>query len=234
MKRLVQAACLVATAIIFSATQSRADVVIAWDVAGHGTPVETTFAASLTNANLTATGDQLSRVGITATVAANSYSSTTLNNGSFNQSNFYYTFTITPVNGQVMTLTDMAFNINGSNTGPNNGTWGYSINGGAFTLSPTFSIVCAGNNRGAWDFVDFDTTQSVEFRFWAWGLTSIGGAGANNQATLRLTNSGNNSITSGYDLLVNGTFAPVPEPSTIALIGFGMLGMLAFARRRHA
>lgn len=123
--------------------------------------------------------------------------------------------------------------MNGSNTAPRNGRWGYSLDGGVtFTLSSDYTIPYAapGSLNVVWDFADFSTTNAVQFRYWGWGPVSIAGGATNASAgTERIKD-----ISDG-DLIVNGTITQViPEPSTIGLIGLGLVGLVAFARRRHA
>ena len=226
--------CGIAAALVLLAAQASA-LILAWDVTGHGSPFDATLGASTVAANLDTTDgyDILSRVGLTGAAAGNSFSSTTWNNTStFNAANKYITFTINPLAGYQLNLTDLRAAMNGSPAAPNNGRWGYSLDGGTtFTYESDYATPTAATStlNNVFDFTDFSTTSTVVFRFWEWGAVSISGGAANAQGTTRIAN------ISGNDLVLNGTVTQIiPEPSTIGLIGLGLVGLVAFARRRHA
>jgi hypothetical protein len=167
--------------------------------------------------------------------AANSFAATNWNNtATFDENLSYYSFTVGPDAGFNLALTDLSFRVNGSNTLPNNGRWGYSIDAGSFVLGTggdggQMTMTLAGG-LFSWDFTDFTVNDgsSAEFRFWVFGTTSVNGGTAVVGGSGRILNG------SGNDLVLNGTVEAVPEPSTLSLIGFGILGMLAFARRRFS
>lgn len=227
--------CGVVAALVFSAAQASA-VILSWDVTGHGSPVDATLVASTVGSNLDTSGgfDTLSRVGVNGAAAGSSFNSSAWNaTSTFNQTTKYITFTIKPADGYELTLTDLRAAMNGSNTAPNNGRWGYSLDGGTtFTFQSDFTMANAAPSslNRVFDFPDFTTTNAVVFRFWEWGAVSINGGVANGSAgTTRIANIG------GDDLVLNGTTSLViPEPSVIGLIGLGIVGLLAFARRRYA
>jgi len=167
----------------------------------------------------------LSRVGVVYASAANSYNSNTWNaTDVFNEADQYLSFTLQASPGFELNLESLTYNINGSNTGPGTGRWGYSVGGGAFVLQDPFAnqFTLASST---WDFADFSTDQSVEFRFWAYGLTSIGGGNTGAGGTTRIGN------LAGADLVLNG--AVVPEPSTVALLGLAGFGLAAHVIRRR-
>ena len=230
-------ALLTLAIVTVAAVAARADIVDAWDVSGHGSPADATLTASTINPalNTGATLNTLSRTGVTAASAGNSFSSTGWNTGAFDQTVKFDTFTISPNSN--ITLTDLQFAMNGSNTAPNQGLWGYSIDGGSFVFGTAgdggaFTLTNpAPAGLATWNFGDFSVTSSdtVEFRFWAFGSTAINStAAAASTGTVRIANF------SGNDLVLNGTAAAIPEPATVGLIGLGLAGVVAFARRRSS
>ena len=60
------------------------------------------------------------------------------------------------------------------------------------------------------------------------GLTRL------SERLLRLAGQPVSNNIAGNDLILNGTVTAVPEPSTLTMIGLGMVGTLAFARRRFS
>jgi hypothetical protein len=215
-------------ASIFLATVAGVNAqLLTWDVQGVSGNV-TTLTANTTAADLETTSglNTLSRTTLVPAPAGNSFSSNTWNIGTFNEATNYFSFSLTPTAGNQATFTNLQYHINGSNTAPGTGRWGYSVGGGAFTLQDTFAITfTAPGSLATWDFEDFTTPSSVEFRFWASGATSISGITSANTGTVRISN------IAGNDLVVNGSVAPIPEPTVVGLIIIGAAVAL-FARRR--
>lgn len=203
---------------------SNADIIVAFDVQGTGTSNNTGYLPGTVDPSVTSTG--LGRTGVTWTTAGNSFNSNNWNiTNTFNENNNYISFTITPTSA--ITFTDLQYAMNGSNTAPATQEWGYSIGGGAFTLSGDLSITNPTvTSLATWDFADFTTSAPVEFRFWAYGTTSINGGTAAVGGTTRIAN------IAGNDLVVNGI---IPEPTSAAILGLGIFGTgLFFRRRRNA
>lgn len=228
MKNFGKIICGMAVALAFAAAQASADT-LSWDVAGHGTPFDTTLTGVITSTGITPT-PALSRVGLAGITAGNSFAQNNWNNTAlFGVGNNYITFTLTATSA--LTLDSLQFAMNGSATAPNSGRWGYEINGlGGFTTFNFTLPAALPVSLNTWTIggTPVSSGDTVEFRFWAWGTTRIdlGTAIASSSGSVRVGN-----IT-GNDLVLNYTV--VPEPSTIVLIGFGLAGLLAFARRRHA
>lgn len=209
-------------------TGARAQLLV-WDVAGDSSPAELT-ADVLIDSNLVLgpTYNTLTRVGVIQNAGANSYNSRNWNlTSTFNENDNYISFKLEPVSGFQMTLTSLQYAINGSNTAPGTGRWGYRVGTGAFTLQDPFSIpFTLSSSLSIWDFPDFTTDQTVEFRFWAYGSTSINGGTPSANGTVRIGN------IAGNDLILNGSTEIIPEPSTAVLVALGLLGAYQFSRRR--
>jgi hypothetical protein len=188
------------------------------------------LAASTVADNLTMTSG-LNRVGLVASATANAFGSNGWNiTNDFIEGDQYISFSLTPDSGYHVSITELSWaRINGSGTAPATGRWGYRIGSGAFTLQNTFNITLT-NAAGAWTGINIvNATDTVEFRFWAFGATSINGgnSASGGGVTYRSTNASND------DLVVNGSVTAVPEPSTIAFLGFSALGLCFYLWRRR-
>jgi hypothetical protein len=228
MKKGIQVASMMLAAMVVVASKTSAQIA-AWDVQGHGTPADTTLAASSSAANLTL-APSLSRVTVLGTPTGNSFNSTTWDlTAALATNTNYITFTATAAAGYQLNLTSLDYVMNGSGTAPGTDQWGFSTDSGATWIMETpFNMLnAAPTSSSSWNFTDV-SASSVQFRFWAYGTTSINGGVPAAGGTTRIAN-----IT-GNDLVLNGTVTAIPEPSTLTLIGLGFVGMLAFARRRFS
>ena len=201
------------------------ETIVGFDFAGTTTDPEP---ANTIAENITLLSG-LNRVGLGASSTSNAFGSNGWNTGTFNASDDYISFSLSVDSGYMVTLTELSWTrLNASNTAPGTGRWGYSINSGSFVLQDTFAITSA-NAAGAWDtIVITDVTGNIEFRFWAFGATSVNGgaSAAGGGVTYR------NSIV-GNDLVLNGSVALVPEPSTYALLALSGLALAGYAARRR-
>lgn len=220
-----------AVAVSLAAVASSSAQIAAWDVQGHGSPIDVTLAATSSDPNL-ASIPSLARSGVTAGAAGNSFSASGWNTGAtMDVTTNYFTVTLTPAAGYQLNLTSLDFNTCGSNTAPNNDAWGYSTDGGStWTIETANTLTSNAVKSFTWDFADFSSASSVEFRYWVWGTNAIVGTALSSvNGTTRIAN------LAGNDLVFNGTVTTVvPEPTTLSLIGFGIFGMVAFSRRRFS
>jgi hypothetical protein len=211
---------------------ANAAVILAWDNQGSNSPA--TFAATtVAPSGLLTTGgvNTLSRTTLGQQSGANSFNSNNWNlTNTLIQSANYISFTLQAAASNSLTLTSLDYVVNGSNTGPNTGRWGYRVGGsGSFTLQPSFTLTFATpGSLATWDFDDFTATSSevVEFRFWANGATSINGSTSTAFGTVRISN------ISGNDLVLNGSVTAIPEPKAIAIFVISAMGILFFRRRK--
>lgn len=217
-------------ASVFCAGLTQADVILAWDMQGVNTNAPVSASSVGADVSTDSGLNSLSRNGLTYASAGNSYNSSAWNiTSTFNEADDYLSFRVQATSGFTLQLETLQYVVNGSNTGPGTGRWGYSIDGGAFTLQDTFSIpFTLPGSLQTWDFADINTAEEVEFRFWAYGATSVNGSASQAGGTVRIGN------ISGNDLVLNGTIAVVPEPASVGLMGLGALGLWAFGRRRKA
>jgi hypothetical protein len=228
MKKLFALLGLTTAAFVAAA---HAQTLLTWDVSGTGNPSVATLSSSSNAANLsTISGlNTLSRTGLTASQAGNSFASTGWStNSAFNDADDYVSFSLQASSGFEATFTSLNFVVNGSNTAPNTGRWGYKIGAGSFTLQDPFTLTFAlPGSAVTWDFADFTTTETVEFRWWVYGATSINGIASATTGSARIGN------IAGNDLVLNGSVALVPEPSSLALVGLAGVGFAGYVLRRR-
>jgi hypothetical protein len=172
----------------------------------------------------------LNRVGLGASSASNNFGSNGWNiTDTLDEGDDYITFSLSVDPDYMVSLDSLSWTrLSATNTAPGTGRWGYSINGGSFVLQDTFAIAFA-NTAGSWDTIDIvDATGTIEFRFWAYGAASVNGGTSQTGGTVNFRNS-----VVGDDLVLNGSVALVPEPSTYALLSLAALATAGYVVRRR-
>ncbi len=213
----------ITTAAAMMAGSAGAAIIAAWNVEGDSSPA--TLDAETVAINLNGV-PSLSRTGLGQNAGANSFNSNSWNiTSTFDAGNKYISFTVAPASGYQLSLTGLQYAINGSNTAPRTGRWGYSDDGGAnWTFQTDWTILNpTPSSLATWDFEDFTTANAVEFRFWAYGTSSINGGTSAASGTVRIAN------ISGNDLILNGSV--IPEPGTAGLVALGLFGARLLRRR---
>jgi hypothetical protein len=129
----------------------------------------------------------------------------------------------------------VSFDQASSSTGPRDFDFAYSTDGSVFTTFASYSVLQNGLAPNAsWN----GTTPSTAYSF-AFDLSGISAIDEQASVYFRLINSSTTSAgggtvaSTGTDRVDNFTvYSPVPEPSTAALLGLGLLAF-GFIRRRN-
>jgi hypothetical protein len=131
----------------------------------------------------------------------------------------YFSFTVSAASPDYqLNLNSLSFTLTRNKTGPNGFSVYYSINGGSFeTYTTTGSLPASGTPyTSTLDLSLYQNISSVSVRIYGWGATH---------------NNGNLSIDDVT--LTGGDLTVVPEPTTIALIVFGVGATGLAATRRY-
>jgi hypothetical protein len=256
IKRLISLLTLSSIAL-FSSVSLRADVFALWgntNTSTMSTPtiVDTAVvsAGNLTGVNLT-TGNpvNMSPHGTStynyagwsrsSATGGGGYNNTTLTVAQVLADATYFQFTITPNVGQTISIDSISFDcMAGTATTTANREFLLLSSATGYTAT---DILLAGGTQptiGGYTF----TTPTIPLNNSTIGdqnyLVDLSG----NSAFANLTGPVNFRIYVGTDtvsqnlgfsqLTVNGAVVPVPEPSTVAFVGFGLAGLLALNRRR--
>lgn len=221
---------LVASSVLITGGAT-AQSILSWDVAGVPATNSLPATTIAENLDLSSGLNQLGRVGVAGNATVSSFSSTGWNiTDSFDENDKYVNFTLQASPGYEMTLTSLDSVVWGSNTAPKTARWGYRVGTGSFVLSDTFDLTATvGTSSRTWDFVDFTTSEAVEFRFWAYGTISITNGVSSTGGAIRVP--GNS--TAGIDLGLNGSVAVVPEPRTSLLLALGVCLFVGASKLYH-
>jgi hypothetical protein len=145
--------------------------------------------------------------------------------------NDYFTFTLTPSAGYQLNLTQLSFDFQSS------GTVNNAVQSSSYTVFSSVGGFSSGNHidSGTWTYLTDTGWKSLT-------LTSIGGVSFHNLITatefriyLSDAGSNSNSVFANVDnVILDGTDAAIPEPSTAALLLGSMAGLLVALRRKRA
>lgn len=219
----------IASLLVFSlGTSAEPVTIVGYEVLGR-TGDEIELPVNTLSSGITATPVTRSDE-INASNFANSFNSNNWHGAeSFDQDSHYLTFTIETLPGFTVSIDELSYNMESTNTAPNTGRWGYVINEGNFVFQPEF-IVAAGTGGGDGDWENIglaDVSGTIEFRYWQYGTQRV-----DTGSTAAPTSSGASRIRnlSGEDLVLTGTV--IPEPASIGLLVL-VGGVFLIRRRLH-
>ena len=156
----------------------------------------------------------------------------------------FFTFSITPTAGYLVSLSSLDYRIYRTQAGANNWVWQFSIDSGAYTTigSPLQSLATS-TTTAAQPQINLslitelqDVSETINFRLIAWStdLTSAGGGSPTGGGNLGFGSSGTNNANSDA-IVFGGTVSAVPEPSTYAaIVGLLALGLVLVRRRMRS
>ncbi|MEQ1902546.1 MAG: PEP-CTERM sorting domain-containing protein [Pirellulaceae bacterium] len=211
--------CQLVLAILCLGAVARGDVLANYDFTGS--PGSQAFEAADFQDPFISAGNIVRGGGLNSAAGANTINSNFWFGGIGRLS--YYEFTITPIGGAEMTLTNLSYADRRSATGPTTFDVTTSLDGVNFTTQLLYNEVTAGSDidRSIPLAGLANLTTTVTFRIFGWSSTNAGGQ----NALL------NHSTTGG--LTVEGTLFVVPEPaSSGVLLALGALGLVMRRRKR--
>jgi hypothetical protein len=214
-KRRLPLFALLAAAFVIGASSANAQVLAGWDFNGLTNYGPSPYAATTTASGVTSGGLMRGAGIITGAGApANAWGGTGFSNASTpaaaSTQGQYIQLTLAPTAGNQISLTDIApYTISVNNQGPASGQWQYSLDGTNFTAITTINW---GQN----------ITNSLRSSIDLSGISALQNVTSTVTLRLVLYNANNsngtfvfNNFQSGNDLIIDGTVAAIPEPTTM-------------------
>jgi len=217
---------LLVAAFTFALMQSsHADLLVAFDFTGYaGSELQgtsTVVAVGIDGPVLILRGSGLTAVGNADRFNAQGWDGTADADAALAANN-YFEWTITPSASYSMSITQIAFQVQRSNTGASNLVLRTSVDSYAANLNTLNNF--AGNNATVGSTFNSsgvsalqDATGAITFRVIAWPGASTGSLGFEG---------------AGNDIQIFGTTTLVPEPTTVLLMASGLLALSASRRKK--
>jgi hypothetical protein len=220
MKKWIVAVC----SLVVAHTAS-ADLLVAFDFNGYaGSELQgtsTVVSVGIDGPVLILRGSGLTAVGNADRFNAQGWDGATSSDNALAANN-YFEWTITPSAGYSMSVTQISFQVQRSNTGASNLVLRTSVDSYAANLNTLNNF--AGNNNTVGSTFNSsgvtalqDTTGAITFRVIAWPGASTGSLGFEG---------------GGNDIQIFGTTTLVPEPTTVLLMASGLLALSASRRKK--
>lgn len=229
MKKLV-----VGLMVLGLAAAASADIILGWSFSGT-TPIVSQVANDTIATGLDTGGiyNDLTRgAGAGTSAGSSSFRTTGFQNNGIDVGNTdYFQFIVSAASGYTLSLTGIDGAFAGTTSySPSPGVdhqWAYSLDGSSFTLIGS-AVNRIGNGTSSFDLSGVGALQNigdgtdVYLRYYATGQTSTGGWG--------FFSTGGTA----QALALDATLSAIPEPSVLALLSIGVLGVARFVRRRQA
>lgn len=206
-------------AVLFSFVMvSQADLLVAYDFSGYAGD-EARGTSTTVNVNMQDPAYIFRGLGVNANGNANrfngnNWTETSLANAII--ANDYFSCAISADVGYFFDVTNIVFNFQRSTTGGQD--WALRSSADAFATDLD-SWIALGNSTQTSDLSGAGLTGLAAIEFRMYGYNGTGGSGS----------AGYEGV--GDDLIINGTTAVIPEPTTVAMLGAGLAALACFRRR---